>query len=170
MNKFLISLVLLAFVSGCGFHLRGSDLEQGSVGVIFVDASRDNTVLDELKKVLSDRSFSVVENRDEAQIILRVSNEKQTQRIVSVQSTGKVSEFELNHSVDMQVGQSDGFAPAVIDPEKTANRVEVIREYTYDQAGVLGKEAEASIIRSEMSRELVLQIVLRTIATLASTQ
>jgi outer membrane lipopolysaccharide assembly protein LptE/RlpB len=70
----------------------------------------------------------------------------------------------------MQVGQSDGFAPAVVDPEKAANRVEVIREYTYDQSGVLGKEAEASIIRNEMRRELVLQIVLRTVATLASTQ
>jgi outer membrane lipopolysaccharide assembly protein LptE/RlpB len=47
------------------------------------------------------------------------------------------------------------------------NRVEVIREYTYDETGVLGKENEARILRTEMETELVRQIVLRTIANLA---
>ena len=52
--------------------------------------------------------------------------------------------------------------------QKNANRVEVVREYTYDQGGVLGKEDEADILREEMRRELALQIVLRTVATLES--
>jgi len=118
--------------------------------------------------VLSDRSFAVVDNRDQANVLLRVDDERLSQRIVSVQSTGKVSEYELAHSVSMQVAQSLDQSVPVYDEEQATNRVEVIREYTFDQGGVLGKEDEADILRTEMRRELALQIVLRTVATMAS--
>ena len=78
---------------------------------------------------------------------------------------------------DMRSGSKlmvDGDPCAVIDNEhvkpgkgQAFNRVEVIREYTYDETGVLGKENEARILRAEMEDELVRQIVLRTIARLA---
>jgi len=95
-------------------------------------------------------------------------NERQSRRIVSVQKTGKVSEYELAHSVSMQVAQSRDQSAPIYDEGQATNRVEVIREYTYDPVGVLGKEDEADILRSEMRRELALQIVLRTVATIAS--
>ncbi len=164
----LLSLAL-SLISACGFHLRGTDSTVASKVRIYVDASRENTVREELRKLLSDRSFSVVDNRDQANVLLRVANERQSQRIVSVQSTGKVSEYELAHSVNIQVAQAEGTDSPLYDPEQAANRVEVIREYTFDQGGVLGKEDEADILRAEMRRELALQIVLRTVATLAPT-
>ena len=154
---------------------------------MFVDAAPDSTLKEELNKVLSDRSFAVVDNRDLANVLLRVADEQQTQRIVSVQRTGRVSEFELAHSVNIQVTQSDiaglptqneldtksetpqtDAAVPVSNPDQVTNRVEVIREYTYDERGVLGKEDEADILRQEMRRELALQIVLRAVATMAS--
>jgi len=133
-----------------------------------VDTSRDSTLREELRKVLSDRSFTVVDNRDLATVLLRVNNERQSRRIVSVQKTGKVSEYELAHSVNMQVAQSRNESAPAYDEEQARNRVEVIREYTFDQDGVLGKEDEADILRTEMRRELALQIVLRTVATMAT--
>lgn len=174
---------------------------------MFVDAAPDSTIKDELSKVLSDRSFAVVDNRDLANVLLRVADERQSRRIVSVEKTGRVSEYELSHSVNIQVTQSDlSFrsesvqqdsalsesgtaesnqdessraeltsdepevsAQAVDSEDQITNRVEVIREYTYDERGVLGKEGEADILREEMRRELALQIVLRAVATMAST-
>jgi len=173
-------LVVLLVCSACGFQLRGTESTGASRARIYVDTSRDSTIREELRKVLSDRSFTVVDNRDDANVLLRVANERQSQRIVSVQKTGKVSEYELSHSVAMQVAQSAHNATGNAaesteqedlpryDPDQVANRVEVIREYTYDQGGVLGKEDEADILRREMRRELALQIVLRTVATLSS--
>ena len=60
----------------------------------------------------------------------------------------------------------DGKSPAS-SQNQNFNRVAVIREYTYDETNVLGKQNEARILRAEMKEELVRQIVLRTIATLA---
>lgn len=159
----------LCICSACGFQLRGTDSAVASKARIYVDASRENTVREELRKLLSDRSFSVVDNRDQANVLLRVANERQSQRIVSVQKTGKVSEYELSHSVNIQVAQAEEDKRPLYDPDQASNRVEVVREYTYDQDGVLGKEDEAEILRGEMRRELALQIVLRAVATLAPT-
>lgn len=164
----MVITALLALGSACGFQLRGTDSNLASIARVYVDTSRDSTVREELRKVLSDRSFSVVDNRDQANVLLRVDDERLSQRIVSVQKDGKVSEYELAHSVSMQVAQSADQDVPAYDEEQATNRVEVIREYTFDQGGVLGKEDEADILRTEMRRELALQIVLRTVATIAS--
>lgn len=170
MKKISTILVTLALclISACGFQLRGTDSTVASKARIYVDASRENSIREELRKVLSDRSFSVVDNRDQANVLLRVADERQSQRIVSVEKTGKVSEYELAHSVNILVAQAALNERPLYDPEQSANLVEVVREYTYDQGGVLGKEDEADILRTEMRRELALQVVLRTVATLES--
>lgn len=165
----IVVTLALCLCSACGFQLRGANSNSAIANKarIYVDTSRDSTVRDELRKLLSDRSFLVVANRDLANVLLRVSNELQSQRIVSVQSSGKVSEFELAHSVNIQVAQAEEDQRPLYNPDNASNRVEVVREYTFDQSGVLGKEDEADILRAEMRQELALQIVLRTIATLA---
>lgn len=159
----LLSLLLLA---SCGFHPRGSVTELTDPGSIFVDASRDLTVTAELRDALRARAFTLARNRDEAEILLRVNGEEQNERVVSVESTGRVSELELSHAVNLLIAESiDGESP-VYDTDKAANRIEVRREYTFDATGVLGKENEARILRVEMRDELVRQIILRTVASL----
>jgi outer membrane lipopolysaccharide assembly protein LptE/RlpB len=71
------------------------------------------------------------------------------------------------HAVKMLIAKSSGGLPPTYQPGQSFNRVEVTREYTYDETEVLGKENEARILRAEMKSELVRQIVLRTIASLA---
>jgi len=155
-----------ASAAGCGFRPRGSITELANPGAIFIDISRGVTLRSDLQAALRERSFSIAANRDIADILLRISEEQQSQRIVSVQITGRVSELELSHAVNMQVAQRRESAELDYDPALPANRVEVIREYTNDTLGVLGKEQEARILREEMREELVRQVVLRTVATL----
>ncbi len=166
LNWMLLCSILL--LTGCGFRPRGSTTQLTDPGVIYIDSSRGITLATELEKALADRAFTIAENRDQAEILLRLTDETQIQRIVSVKSTGRVSEFELNHSVNMLIAHSAEVRPPVYDPDKSPNRVEVIREYTNDERGVLGKEDEARILRQEMRAELIRQIVLRTVAGLAS--
>ncbi|ASJ71753.1 LPS-assembly lipoprotein LptE [Granulosicoccus antarcticus IMCC3135] len=154
-------------LASCGFHPRGSVTRLTDLGSIYVDASRDLSIAASVEEALIDAAFELARNRDEADILLRLTDEKQAERVVSVNSTGRVSELELSHTVNMLIAESvDGDAP-VYPENQNFNRVEVTREYTYDQTGVLGKENEARILRAEMKEELVRQIILRTIASLA---
>lgn len=159
--------LLLSLLTACGFHPRGSVTRLSDLGSIYVDTSRNLTIADDIRDALIDAAFTIAPNRDEADIMLRLTGEEQKERVVSVRSTGRVSELELSHAVNMLIAESiDGKEP-VYSEGQSLNRVEVIREYTYDETGVLGKENEARILRSEMESELVRQIVLRTIASLA---
>lgn len=160
--------LVITLLAGCGFHPRGSVTRLTDLGSIYVDASRNLSIADDIREALTDAAFTLAPNRDEADIMLRLTGEEQRERVVSVRSTGRVSELELSHAVDMLIAESiDGSEP-VYSESQSFNRVEVIREYTYDETGVLGKENEARILRSEMETELVRQIVLRTIASLAT--
>lgn len=162
-----LCFVLTLVMSACGFHPRGSVTRLSDLGSIYIDSSRNLTIADDIRDALVDAAFTIAPNRDEADIMLRLTGEEQKERVVSVRSTGRVSELELSHAVNMLIAESvDGKEP-VYSEGQSLNRVEVIREYTYDERGVLGKENEARILRSEMESELVRQIVLRTIASLA---
>lgn len=164
--RLALCLGLALLVSACGFHPRGSVTRLTDLGSIYVDASRNLSIAQAVQQALLDAAFTLAPNRDEADITLRLTNEEQRERVVSVRSTGRISELELSHAVDMLLGKSAKALDSSKSIGKNFNRVEVMREYTYDETGVLGKENEARILRSEMASELVNQIVLRTIASL----
>ncbi len=124
--------------------------------------------MDDVRDVLLDAAFTLAPNRDEADIILRLTDEEQRERVVSVRSTGRVSEIEISHAVRMLVAERTDETADPAFSRQALNRVEVIREFTYDETEVLGKENEASILRAEMADELVRQIVLRINASLIS--
>jgi len=157
----------LSLTTGCGFRLRGAVTELADPGAIFIDVSRGVTLREELQAALRARELRVAQNRDVADILLRISDEQLSERIISIQSFGVVSEIELSHSVDVQLAERQELdvAPAY-DPDQPSNRVEVFREYTNDTLQVLGKQLEAQILREEMREELVRQVVLRTVAAL----
>jgi len=154
-------------LTGCGFVLRGSGPGLAEPGRVFIDADRDSTISRALTEALRERDFPIADNRDAADVLLRLTDERVDQRIVSVQSAGRVSELELTHSVDFVLAESiEGSAP-VYDPIAPGNSVRVAREFTYDETQVLGKANEEATLRAELQAELVRQIVLRTIASLS---
>lgn len=162
-----IVVVSLSLSSGCGFHPRGSVTQLTDLGSIYIDADPDLSFSDLLRQAIVDAAFRLAPNRDEADILLRLTRESKNERVISVKSNGRVSELALSHAISMLTAQSVNGDPPVYDPVQIPNRVEVNREYTYDETGVLGKENEARILQEEMEQELVRQIVLRTIASLA---
>lgn len=161
-----IALFISFMLAGCGFHIRGSLVGAAEFGSIFVDAERDLSIAEEVREALIDSSFTLAANRDSASILLRLDNENQNQRVVSVTSDGTVSEVELTHAVNMLIAESDGGRLPVYKEGQLSNLVEVSREFTSDETGVLGKQNEARILRDEMKRDLVRQIILRSIASL----
>ena len=155
-------------LGGCGFRPRGSGTAPGVGARVFVDADRGLSVLPELREALLERGFALAGNRDEADLLLRAGDESVAERIVSVQRTGRVSEYELIHEVNLLVARGVDGAPPAYAPDAVPNRVSVTREYTWDVTEVLGKENEARILKLELRRELVRQMVLRTLASLGA--
>lgn len=156
---YLITTQLMA----CGFAPRGSAGE-APIGAIFVDATADVPLAPLVREKMIEQGLTLTPERDAANVLVRLTDEAQGQRVLSVQSEGKVSEFELRHAVNLLVIKAPDGEFARYSPGLNPNRVSVRREYTFDDTGVLGKEDEASILKREMRDELARTLLLRIIA------
>lgn len=164
-RSFICILFFNLLLVSCGFTPRGSITQTTDIGTVYIEADKDVPIAWRLRLALTDRKFNVSKDKSKANILIKLTREIQSQRIVSVESTGRVSEFELQHSVDMIIAQSLDGTPVKLATNQKANTVSVIREYTYDEKGVLGKADEADILRSEMREELVNHLMLRLLAS-----
>lgn len=150
-------VVFTVLLQGCGFHLRGVASVPDTMKVVSVQGiSPDSPLGAELASVLRGSDIKVVDSPAEAQAILRVTNLRNDRRVLSVSGgTGRVREYEIVVSVNMTVTDNKG---KVIIPLQQLSQV---RDYTFDETGVLGKETEEIVLRQEMRRELIQQILRR---------
>jgi len=150
-------LISLAVLQGCGFHLRGETSLPANMKVLKLQGISTNSAFGaELASVLRGNGVKLVDTPQEAEAILRVTNLQNDRRVLSVSgNTGRVREFEIIVSLNMAVTDTKGKS---LIPAKVLSRV---RDYTFDETDVLGKAAEEQVLRQEMRRELIQQILRR---------
>jgi len=172
-NQKLVALLLLAsLLTACGFQLRGSGRPSSSelVGSVYIYDPEKVSVYVPLRNALTAQQVRFVPHREQADTVVVLSNEKTTRRVASVSASGRVSEYELLHAIDLGVLRSTGQErlgageiAALLD-KLNPQTVSVIRDYTYDETDVLAKDDEERILRSEMEAELIRHLSLRIFA------
>jgi len=160
MYRLLISPVvmasLLVTLSACGFHLRG-DVELPPVlQDTYIDSRDPYTGIAHALRVQMERSgVNVLETRDQASAILKVIGERSENRVLSVGSSGKATEYELFNEVVFSL--SDGKGKELLKPQT----VRVTRDLVFDQNELLGKLSEADSIHRQMLDSIARQILTR---------
>ena len=168
-STLLIVLLTAVAVSACGFNARGNGRQSGSqvVGQLYIEG--EASIMRALRNELTAQQVQFATIRADADTVVVLNNEViPPRRVVSVSSVGRVSEYELQHAIDLlTIRSTDGTKAGQIVPEnvdKQPQTVSVIRDYTYDETDVLAKDDEERILRAEMSDELVRHLVLRIFA------
>lgn len=156
MKKLITLLLTVTMVSACGWHLRGSlNLPSDLKAIHINNQSNSDVTLTQLVRVLNSNGIAQAESLEQAQYSIRLSNEREERRSISVSSSGLVSEYELTHEVDYSITDGNG---KVLAPQTTAR---VIRSYNYDRNDVIAKNEEEELIRKEMRTQLAAQIINR---------
>lgn len=176
LRAFSTLLLVAVLVAACGFNIRGSGRQSGDqiVGDVYLVESGPISVSVALRNALTAQQVRFVPKVDQADTVIILDNEKLSRRVASVSASGRVSEYELLHAIDLRVlRSSEGFdvdeveagklAKLLMD-EAEAQTVSVIRDYTYDETDVLAKDDEEQILREEMKQELLRHLVLRIFA------
>lgn len=158
----LFLFLLTIMLAGCGFHLRGSDIHGAAtlspeLKIMFIDGVRRNSALmTALRADLTASDVQVVDSSDDATAIMRILSNNFNRRTLSVSSaSGKVREFELHYEVTFVVNNKEG------DILVPTQRARLVRDFTFDETRVLGKDSEESILRKEMEQDIVQQILIR---------
>ena len=155
----ILLALLLATLAACGFHPRRELLLPAGLQALRVETPDPYGPLQRGLEQALQRAGATVDGADQTGV-LRVSRAELTQRPLSIGATGRVQEFELSYTVDVELTDAGGRAWL---PKQT---VELSRDYSFDTAQALGSPGEEEIVRGELERDMVAAILRRVDAAL----
>lgn len=145
----VLAVVLLA--SGCGFHLRTWDLD--GLARVYLAADASVSLSRDLTRALEGSGVIVVRDRADAEVVVRLSGERQLRRGASVTGGARVAEYEMGLVVSF--GAEDGEGEVLV-PTRTM-RAE--RTYRLDIDNLIGSREEETLIVRELRADLVQRVV-----------
>ena len=161
--RVLFAVCLVLTLSACGFHLRGSNgsfmLPFATMHIGLPDTSP--LAIDLKRYIRAIGSTEIVDTRDGADAALEVLSDPEntrTKTILSLNSNGRVREYQLGYSINFRVVDKAGnvlLAPTTIS---------LTRPITFNEAQVLAKETEEASLYRDMRNDLVQQIMRRLAA------
>ena len=154
---FALAMLLL---SGCGFHLRGSNGEANLPFRSIYLAVPDTSPLGvELKRnIRATGNTAIATDAKLADARLEVLSETRDREIQSLNSQGRIREYTLYYKLSFRVlGKSD----AVLLPP---TEIILKRDISFNESQVLAKESEEGLLYRDMQSDLVQQILRRLAA------
>ena len=153
MLKRSITVLGLAFLmTACGFHLRGTGSTQMALTELNFAAR------DALSPLSKDVKQSLINNKvtisSSAPFTLYLGLEEDSRRTASFTAGTRSAEYALTTALNYEL--RSGNLPALIQ-----DSVAVQRSYAYNQNNVTGSGQEEALLRQEMRRELVMQLMMR---------
>ena len=149
-------VLLLVLLAGCGFRLRGT--ADVPFQTLYVPNSDSGIALDLKRNVQAGTQAKVVDDAKVAEAILVFSEENREKNILSLNSSGRVREFQLRYRVGFRVhdGKGGEYVPQT--------QIALTRDITFNDTDVLAKEAEEQLLFRDMQTDMVQQIMRRLAA------
>jgi LPS-assembly lipoprotein len=150
----MILLLIMALLVGCGYHIRGSiEIPEVLKNMYVFGASEP--LQGELLSILKASKGKIVGSPNDAGVVVKVLREDMRNRVLTIGSTGKSSESELEYYLRFQL--FDSKENALMDEQL----IEISREFFNDQTAVLAKGNEEQLIRNEIYKQVARMILAR---------
>ena len=145
------ALLVVCTTAGCGFELRGWDLES-SIESVHVAAKPGVRVGGELRRALSQAGVRIEPLPSAAAMIVELLEERRGRRTVAVTGSARAAEYEVTVSVRFAIrsGARVLREPVWLD----ASRVFVV-----DRDNIAGTAGEQALIEAELANDLVGQLM-----------
>ena len=155
--KYRVLLLIVALmISGCGWQLRDSQIVASSIGTVYLSSNNINTLLTkELKRALTTYGVPSGVTKAESNYIVVIVDFRENSRIASINSSGRVAEYQLNEDVDFYITDAED------NQILSLSTASVERVYEFREKDILASSNEEQRIRAEMRSELVRQILNR---------
>lgn len=151
----LFGLVALLGLSACGFQLRGPrPMPFDTLYVAMPEASELGASLKRNIRAASPGT-RVTDTVQEAQAVLTPLIDSREKIILSLNAAGRVREYQLKQRFGFKV--HDGKGTDFVAPSE----IVITRDITFNDADILAKEAEETLIYRDMQNDLVQQILRR---------
>jgi len=153
-NKKRVSFfVIVLLLTACGFHLRGKiELQDYLLPLYLQTEGVGFEISRELNALFRANQVNLAESKTEAASVLNIIQAKKSQRVLSIDSNGRVQEYELNYLIRYRLRGKD-----ITSMEK---KIHLKRDLLFDPTSVLAVGHEAETLYRDMvsdSARLILQ-------------
>ncbi len=158
---FVLVACLISSISACGWRLRGtSTMELSLPPVVLQFQSATGALQRDLRNALDSSGVDLVAESPDA-IKLLVKNDKQSRRVLSVGSAGKVNEYDLKYELAFAIYNQNG--ELLVEDVITQQR-----DYEFDETQVLAKGEEERQLYDFMRRTAVQTLMRRLQSTVVN--
>ena len=156
----LLLLGMIMALAGCGFHPRGGSELPFEMAVTYISSAQPYaSLVDDFSTALRARGGRVTRDRSEATAFLNILSDTADKRLLSINTDGKVLEYETRQTIRFSVITSDNL---VLLEE---GEVSMSKGYLYSSSDILGKQREDRVLQQTLQRNLVNLAMLRITAT-----
>ena len=149
--KWLSPVIASAMMTACGFHLRGeAKLPFDTIAV----PATSPLLLELQRNLVAASSAKIVPKPEAAEAIFDLLGEAREKVILSLNTQGRVREYQLRYRVAFRVRNAKG---GIYIP---VSEIALRREITFNDQ-VLAKETEEQILFRDMQTDMVQQIIRR---------
>jgi len=151
----LLTLLACALlISGCGWQFRGADMIPDNLKVLHISTKDPNGKLSrDLGRALKSAGVEVTDSPAGSDLSLVILQERSLVRVAAVNENARVSQQELIEEASFMVINKAGeqlIKPSIVTSE---------RVFEYNENNVLATQDERELIRTEMRRDLISQIL-----------
>jgi LPS-assembly lipoprotein len=157
MHRPLIPLLLsvVLSLSACGWRLQGTSRLSATMAATYIETDDRYTDFNRaLRDNLRASGAALAVRSSDATAIVRILHDESGQRVLSVSAQNKPEEYEVFYAIEYSVANEGG---ELIPPQK----LELTRDYSYDETALLAKQREQGILREALARDLAAQVVRR---------
>jgi LPS-assembly lipoprotein len=142
-------------LAGCGFQLQGASALPAGTNRVFIATSDELTPFAvELRRAIERAGGTIATGSVEADTVVRVQRDRGGRRVLSVSARNTPQEFEVFYNVEFTI---DRGGRQVVELQ----RLELVRNLSFDESQLLAKDREEAILRDAMARDLAMLVVRR---------
>jgi LPS-assembly lipoprotein len=153
--QWLLLLVFVGLLAGCGFQLRGDPTVPAEMARTYIATDdRYSLFYRTFRRQLENAGAELVESPVEATAELAILTDDTGQRVLSVSARNVPTEFEVYYTVYYTVRSGE---KVLLEPQLHT----LTRDYTYDETQVLGKAREEELLRKAIVDDLVRLVLIQ---------
>lgn len=154
-TRSVLLLLFAGLLSACGFHLRESvTLPESFQSTAILGVTEFSDLDMALKRNFSFAGISLQE-KENAQVLLKVTKNAFSRKVLSVDTAGNANEYELGYRLTFSLLDSN---KKEILP---ANTIRLFRTYHFNPDVRLAKEAEEKYLKKSMVNDAARQVMRR---------
>jgi LPS-assembly lipoprotein len=141
-------------LAACGFHLRG--VRDLPFQTLYINSNRYSELTAQLRRAIEAQTTSkVADDIKAADAVLDITENKTEKVILSLNSAGRVREYQLRQRFSFRVRtpNNDEIAPVAT--------IEMRRDLTFNDSDTLAKQEEELLLLAEMQSDVIQQLLRR---------